>query len=173
MAGRQISRTNPILLMPWPPSSPCRIRRRTSALSRTWRRKMGKRTQFVGERPASAAPGGPRNEAIFGDPGFQPVHFGEYRGQLLLQVFLGVLIILVGEFADPVFKLEVAQVLIDSGFPLIEVIEWRYRLRLGQILCPNAEERRNNGERDNAGDGDDQMIPATPILRDPCRSDLC
>jgi hypothetical protein len=51
--------------------------------------------------------------------GFEGVDLGQHRRQFLLQVFLGVLVILVGEFTDAVLELEVAQVLVDGGLALI------------------------------------------------------
>ena len=44
-------------------------------------------------------------------------------GQFLLQVALGALIILVGEFADAIFELQVAQIFVDRGLALIQVME--------------------------------------------------
>jgi len=89
------------------------------------------------------------------ETGFDFVYFGEDAGQLFLEVALGGLVVIVGKFADAVFELEVAEILVDGGFPLVEVGEGGDGLRLGQVLRPNAEDEDDDNDRQDTGNCDD------------------
>ncbi len=71
------------------------------------------------------------------------------RGQFLLQIFLGALVIVIGEFADAIFELQVAQIFVDGGLALVQMVEGRDRFRVGQILGPHAQDERDDGDRDD------------------------
>ena len=50
-------------------------------------------------------------------------HFRQDPREFVLQVRLGPLIIVVRHFAQPVFELKIAQILVDGGFALVQVGE--------------------------------------------------
>jgi len=87
--------------------------------------------------------------------GFDSVYFGKNHGEFLLEITLGGLVVFVGEFADAVFELEVAQVFVDGGLALVEVRERRNWLRFRKVLRPNSEYEDDDNDRQDAGNCDD------------------
>src|SRR5205085_1472308 len=70
------------------------------------------------------------------------------------QIFLRRLIVGVGEFAEPVLELEVAEVLVNCCLPLVEVQKRRDGLGFRKILGPHSQDERDNDDRNEAGEGD-------------------
>ena len=62
------------------------------------------------------------------------IDFGQHRGQFLLQILFGALIIVIGEFADAIFELQVAQIFVNRGLALVQVGERGDRFRSGRSL---------------------------------------
>ena len=83
--------------------------------------------------------------------GFHPIDFRQHRGQFLLQVFLGQLVVVIGEFAHTVLELQVAQVLVDRRLALIQVSERGDGFRFRQVLGTNPEDENNNDDCYDAG----------------------
>ena len=134
-------------------SSACRIRRRTSAAAGTSAPQCG---QASGSTAASARVARGRRRRLAPSHSaaqlqLDAVHFGHHAGQFALQIPLGLLVVLVGELAQTVFKLQVAQVFVDGGFALVQMLEGRNRFRLGQILGPDRQ------DEDDRADGDQRM----------------
>src|ERR1700761_145667 len=53
----------------------------------------------------------------------QTVDLRQHTSQLLLQIFLGALIILVGQFAQAIFELQVTEIFVNRRLALIQVLE--------------------------------------------------
>ena len=54
------------------------------------------------------------------------VDLGQHAGEFLLQAFLGRLVVGVREFADAIFELQVAQVLVNRRLAFVQMLERRY-----------------------------------------------
>ncbi len=80
--------------------------------------------------------------------------FRQHHGQFLLQRQFGLLIVRVGKFAHAVFELQVAQIFIDGGLALIQMLRGRNRIRRRNVLGANEqrEERRDGDNQDGNGD---------------------
>ena len=78
------------------------------------------------------------------------IHFGQNHRQFLLQVALARLVIRVREFTDPVFELEIAEVLVNGSLPIIKMAKRGLRLRFWQIF---RSDTKNECDYDNRDDG--------------------
>ena len=58
-----------------------------------------------------------------------PVHLGKDNRQFRLHVFLGALIVVVRQFADPILELQVAQIFVDRGFARLQMLNEDLRER--------------------------------------------
>ena len=87
--------------------------------------------------------------------GFDLINLCHDAGELFLEIALGGLVVVVGELADPVFELKVAEVFVDRGLAFIEVGEGRDRLGFREILRANAEDEDDDNDRQDAGNGYD------------------
>ena len=76
------------------------------------------------------------------------------------------LVVLVGEFADAVLELEVAQVFVDSGFALIQMLKGGNRLGNGQIFGPYAQDESDHPDGDQSGYDDNHLFQVRHTLFD-------
>jgi hypothetical protein len=74
-----------------------------------------------------------------------------------LQILFGLLVVVIAQLADAVFELKIAQIFLDRGLALIEMLERRDGLRRGKILGTNAQDERDDDDRDEAGEGYDHV----------------
>ena len=87
----------------------------------------------------------------------EAVHFGHDNGQLALQVLLGLLVIVIGEFADTVLELEVAQIFVDLSLAIVQMLrrgDAGVFKRYGQAklnMMREAFDRRANEHRETSG----------------------
>jgi len=84
--------------------------------------------------------------------GFEAIHLCQDAGQFFLEILFGLLVVMVAEFADAVFELKVAEVVVDGGFALVEMGEGRDGFGFRKVLRANAQDKHDDDNRDYTGD---------------------
>jgi len=84
--------------------------------------------------------------------GFEAIHLCQDAGQFFLEILFGLLVVMVAEFADAVFELKVAEILVNGGFTFVQMGEGRNGFGFGEVLGANAQDKHDDDNCDNAGD---------------------
>ncbi len=84
----------------------------------------------------------------------QRIDLRQHARQLALQVQLGLLVVGVGQLAQPVLELQIAEVLVDLRFAVFQVRRGRYRSGFGNILVANEQRERDRSHHQDNCDRD-------------------